>query len=166
MAHYRVGWADAHRTLLKTSFWRNVNGNCIDHCVLEWCKLFGDSRDKHCWRRVVSDPEEFEESLFDHSGVSASEFEKEIRIMRRYRDKFVAHLDSERTMNIPALEVAYKSVAFYHAHIVASEADRVDLRGLPLDFERGYQEEIAEASKIYEWVSKQNPESRTPETPL
>jgi hypothetical protein len=130
----------------------------MDHCVLEWCKLFADPKDKHCWRRVVSKPEEFGPSLLDHSGVPVSEFENEIRIMRSYRDKFVAHLDSEKTMNIPTLDLAYKSVAFYHAHIVASEADQDELQGLPLDFERGYREETDEASKIYEWARKRKSE--------
>jgi len=148
MAHYRAASAEEYRTLLEMSFWANANRNCMDHCVLEWCKLFADPKDKHCWRNVVSNPEDFNDSLLDHLGVTASEFEEEIRIMRVYRDKFVAHLDSERTMNIPALKVAYKSVAFYHVRVV-SEAAAADLQGLQLDFERGYQEEVAEASRVY-----------------
>jgi hypothetical protein len=30
-------------------------------------------------------------------------FQKEIEIIRRYRDKFLAHLDSDEVMNIPGL---------------------------------------------------------------
>lgn len=148
MAHYRAAWAEEHRILLEKSFWSNANRNCMDHCVLEWCKLFADSKDKHCWRNVVSNPKDFNDSLLEQLGVTSSEFEDEIRTMRCYRDKFVAHLDSERTMNIPALELAYKSVAFYHAQLV-SEAAAADLQGLQLDFERGYQEEMDEASSVY-----------------
>ena len=47
LASYRAGWNNEHRHLLEMTntvsgdFWRKVNGNFIDMCVLEWCKLFG-----------------------------------------------------------------------------------------------------------------------------
>ena len=60
MAHYRAAWRPEHRKLLNLSFWANANANCIDHYVLEWCKLFGDRGDSHYWRNVVSNPAAFE----------------------------------------------------------------------------------------------------------
>jgi hypothetical protein len=51
-------------------------------------------------------------------------------------------------MNIPGLDVAFKSVASYHRQVV-SEAVAVDLQGLQVDFERGYREEVAEATRVY-----------------
>ncbi len=58
-------------------------------------------------------------------------------------------------MNIPTLDLAFESVAFYHAHITTHEADRFALEGLPLDFRRGFQEEMADAIKVYHWASRQ-----------
>jgi hypothetical protein len=58
LAYYRAGWAvrvghsgrsgSSHRVLLRndSQFWRTVNGNCLDACILEWCKLFAEPRGK------------------------------------------------------------------------------------------------------------------------
>jgi hypothetical protein len=41
LAYYRVGWKDEHRNLFDpakndgASFWRVMNSNCIDVCVLD-----------------------------------------------------------------------------------------------------------------------------------
>jgi hypothetical protein len=50
LAYYRTGWTEKHRHLLdyrNDNFWRVVNGNFFDICVLEWCKLFADEKGKH-----------------------------------------------------------------------------------------------------------------------
>jgi hypothetical protein len=50
LAFYRTGWrrggVDQEPTLRRkeSQFWVNVNGNFIDICALEWCKLFGDKK--------------------------------------------------------------------------------------------------------------------------
>ena len=58
------------------SFWRTVNGNCIDQCVLDWCKLFSDRSGQHHWRRVVSNPKAFEAALLRHLRATPQSFEK------------------------------------------------------------------------------------------
>ena len=47
-----------------------------------------------------ADPASFKAQLMNHLGIEAAAFEGEIKVMREYRDKFLAHLDSEQTMNI------------------------------------------------------------------
>jgi hypothetical protein len=45
LAYYRTGWSKKYKHLLDASdFWRAVNGNFLDMCVLEWCKLFADKK--------------------------------------------------------------------------------------------------------------------------
>ena len=51
-------------------------------------------------------------------GVTAAEFTALITNIKDDRDKFVAHLDEERTMLLPALETAKKSIAFLHGRLV------------------------------------------------
>lgn len=155
LAYYRVGQRDEHRHLFdpaknaSANFWRVTNSNCIDVCVLEWCKLFGDENGKHYWAKIVADPGAFQTELLDHLGADAATFKKEIEMMRRYRDKFLAHLDSEHTMNIPTLDIAKKAVWFYHAHIVSHEAKAGDLEGLPTELDSGYKETEEEARVVY-----------------
>jgi hypothetical protein len=160
LAYYRVG--GKHPTGWKdpplgptASFWRIVNGNFIDACVLEWCKLIGDAKGQHCWERVVSDKAKFKAELFKHLNVSESQFEKFRLEMREYRDKFIAHLDSELVMNIPTLDLARKSVEFYHAYIVANEAQSGDLSGLPdttNKLQGGYKKAKEEAEIVYKKI--------------
>ena len=86
VAFYRAGWVDEAQPLLseyhpKASFWRQVNSNFFDVAVLDWCKLFGDQKEtprtrigKHHWRKVVSDPEEFEVRLLTQLATDAASF--------------------------------------------------------------------------------------------
>ena len=100
VAYYKAGWHEG--SLRKdTNFWRGVNSNFLDVAVLEWCKLFADPKAKHHWKKVVSNPEAFWESLLQKLGQEEVYFGSYCKQMRVYRDKFLAHLDAERTMQIP-----------------------------------------------------------------
>lgn len=70
--------------------------------------------------------------------------------MRHYRDKFVAHLDSERVMNIPNLDIAKKST-FYLVRVVTSEATPEELSGCEpyMDLSLYYNVSEDEAKQIY-----------------
>jgi len=153
LAYYRAGWSSEHKHLLdraKTdNFWRVVNGNFLDMCVLEWCKLFADKKGKYYWGKVVTDAAGFKASLLSHLGSDEEAFQKEIEIMRKYRDKFVAHLDSDNTGVYPALDVAKKAVWYYHAHVV-NQAKPTDLTELPLELDAGYKHCEEEAKAVYQ----------------
>jgi hypothetical protein len=99
-------------------FWRAVNNNFLDMCVLEWCKLFTDKSRKHYWGNIVTDSQKFETEPLRYLGLDTAAFEKEIKTMRYYRDKFVAHQDLEYIVILPTLDVAKKAVWCYHAHLV------------------------------------------------
>ena len=68
--------------------------------------------------------------------------------MRRYRDKFIAHLDSDYTMLIPTLDIAKKAVRFYHAHVVNHEGQPGDLFELPVELDTGYDQSEAEIRAV------------------
>ena len=114
LAYYRVGQEPGSSALHApthphASFWRQANGNFLDLCVLEWCKLFGERKGEHGWQQIVADPTAFETGLLAHLGMSATTFNAHIETMRRYRDKFFAHLDSDAVMQIPTLSMAQGS---------------------------------------------------------
>ena len=73
--------------------------------------------------------------------------------MRRYRDKFVAHLDSDAKMDIPLLTGALAANSFYHGQIVRVEAAAGDLFGLADTsdkFAKGYEQCFKEAERVYD----------------
>ena len=115
LAYHRArpqGGGQAH----EVEFWNTVDGNFLDVTVLEWCKLF-DTNAHQGWRKVVADKEAFERNLLLDLGLTSEEFAGVVQEMRRYRDKFVAHLDSDEVADIPHLEVAKRAVQFYHQRV-------------------------------------------------
>ena len=134
-------------------FWIQVHGNFLDTCVLDWCKLFADKDGKHHWRRVVDNPDCFETDLYATLGVTDTEFETQVEAIRHYRDKFVAHLDQERTMFLPTLEVARKAIVFLHERLVQQAPSQEDWRGLPASaeqFERVFTQASEQAKRVYD----------------
>ena len=88
-------------------------------------------------------------ALYRKLRTTAGEFEKYEVSVRRYREKFVAHLDSDRVMRIPWLGKAQSSVWFYHAHVLQNEAQPGDLTGLPSRLGSYYRACANEARGIY-----------------
>lgn len=122
IAFYRVGWRRSE-SKRRDQFWVTVNGNFLDHAVLEWCKVFADRKGRHHWSVVVSNPVQFERDLLKRLQLSAQDFATYIIEMRAYRDKFIAHLDAEPVMQIPRLRMARRSVAFLYDHLLNQEDD-------------------------------------------
>ena len=101
LAYYRAWWGEEHQRYLSLAndhpiFWRAVNNNFLDMCVLDWCKLFADKGGKHSWRQIVPDAPRFEADMLRHLGLNAAIFKNEIEIMRRYETNSL-HI---RTWNI------------------------------------------------------------------
>jgi hypothetical protein len=148
LAFYRAGWR-RRVAIRKTQFWVTANGNFLDHCVLEWCKLFADDRGKHHWRKVVTDQDNFIAGLLNSVRLTAVEFEAYADEMRRYRDKFIAHLDLDEVMYIPKLRLARQCVTYLYEHVLANEDDGDFFPEAPLRAARFYQLFANEASGVY-----------------
>jgi hypothetical protein len=120
-----AGWRDGEFVLKEPrQFWRNVNGNFMDICVLEWCKLFAEEKNgKHYWGKVITDAAAFFDGLLKALGMTNDEFEAFAKEMRFYRDKLVAHLDSEdidskEGMHFPnKLHIAHQSAAYLYDYL-------------------------------------------------
>jgi hypothetical protein len=152
LAYYRVGWSEEHKHLLdkgNDDFWRVVNANFLDMSVLDWCKLFGEEGGKHHWRKIVTDPVTFEAGLLAHLALDEEAFNKHVRMIRKYRDKWVAHLDLDSKGCYPALEVAKQAVWFLWAHIMKHEVEPTEFMQFTRDIESGYEHCEREADAVY-----------------
>jgi hypothetical protein len=152
LAFYEAGWSDGKFIPKQPSqFWINVNGNFIDICVLEWCKLFADEKKgKHYWRKVITDPTSFFDRLMKLLNISKEEFEAYIQKMRSYRDKFIAHLDSENTMNIPELLVAQQSAEYLYDYLLANEDEGNLFHDAPASAWSFYKSFLKEGELVYQ----------------
>lgn len=134
-AFYKAGWDD-HEFKIKDQFWISLNGNFLDICVLEWCKLFGDHKDKHHWKRVMNADSDFKLRMFESLSINQTDLDRINGGFRSYRDKFVAHLDSDEVMHIPKVSEGFDLVRFYYDEI-KEECD--DTSDWPADLNELYQ---------------------------
>ena len=133
LAYYKAGWHE-DELIVKDYFWINVNSNFLDIFVLEWCKLFGDLNGKHYWRKTISDTKIFFEGVLHRLDTTEAKLESLIKNMRKYRDKFVAHLDLDTTMFIPdELTIAQRSVEYLYDYILTHENDEDFLKDAPIN---------------------------------
>lgn len=119
LAYFRAGWDGLEFKFPRREIWATINANFLDIAVLEWCKLLADDRAKHNYKKVVVDPRSFLPQLLRDCGISRSEWTTYLKVMRDYRDKFVAHLDDLDIMNIPDMGIAEKSANYLYDTIRA-----------------------------------------------
>ena len=127
-----------------------MNCNFLDKCVLEWCKLFGDSRAMHYYGKVLTDPTAFFNGLLKNLGMTEAEFDAYVREMKAYRDEFVAHLDSAEVMHPPRLTVAQKSVSYLYDYLRAHEDEGVFFLEDPSNASTYYARSSREAKAVYD----------------
>jgi hypothetical protein len=159
LAFHRAGRQNEVREYLlnrnhpQGEFWIQGHGNCLDTCVLDWCKMFADYDGEHHWHRVVDDDDRarFKRDLFTAVGKGA-EFNQTFKKVKHYRDKFVAHLDEERVMLLPDLEVARQATVFLFerlAQMIASPKEWQDLPASTEELAFLYRRASEQAESVY-----------------
>jgi hypothetical protein len=149
LAYYKAGW-HKNDLILKDQFWTNVNGNFLDISVLEWCKLFGDLHGKHYWGKIISEPQSFYAGMLHELKIKKPELETLRNEMQKYRDKFVAHLDSDKTMDIPSnLTLAQKSVEYLYAYIKTNEDEGKIFNDAPSNATVFYDQNLRDGKAVY-----------------
>ena len=159
LAYYRVGQESDFSNLLAIdhpcmSIFRQINSNFLDMAVIEWYKLIGHKNSKYHWEKLLNDNVSFKEKLYNIPELNSLSYDQYITKMKDYRDKFVAHLDYIRKMDIPYLEAAHASIQLYHREIVEIHADELDLTNLCDTSEKfvlGYHQCQDEARKLLSW---------------
>lgn len=133
----------------RQEFWRALNGNFIDTCLMDWCKLFGDAHAKHHWSKSVSDPENFLSGLHAQLRMNEAEFEAFRIQVRAYRDKFLAHLDAQNSTEIPRIQPAIDSVRFLYDYLVTHEDDQDAFHDAPAHANAEYQRYFREGREAH-----------------
>lgn len=125
VAYYRLGYVGENgigQLKQATEFGATVNGNMVDIAVLEWCKLFADKKGHHHWNKLVRpdvEQRQFLAELLHILEVNDAAWRKYLDEFRVYRDKFVAHLDTEELARIPQFDMALQSTYFLYSRLLA-----------------------------------------------
>ena len=120
----------------------------IRNFYLEWLKLFGSDNEEHHWENIIGDSDEFKENMFKNSEINEDMFSECRKSFKEYRDKFVAHLDSEEVMQIPQLDIAITAAKFYYGY-VASELGKDNLGRLPEDIDSYYKQCFEDSEEYF-----------------
>jgi uncharacterized protein YbaA (DUF1428 family) len=144
IAYYRAG-QDSKDQWIEDDFWRHNNSNSIDMAVIDWCKVFGDKKAEHYWRKSVDDPDTVLTQMLAATNISNTEFEEYILKVREYRDKFLAHLDKDNVMHIPQLDIAIGTTIFLYNHLATSGFENV----IPKNGQSFYESRLKYAEKKY-----------------
>ncbi len=148
LAYYRAGWSgDGFKQ--SGDFWITVNGNFLDICILEWCKLLGDKKGKHDWRKIYPDHKQFKQEMFTELKINQTKIDQIAGSIRHLRNKFVAHLDSDEIMTIPKLDLAKETVEFYHFKVVKECEGTTVLQGRITDLKAYYDVSYKQAESFY-----------------
>jgi len=150
-AYYRAGWNEG-KTLAVDEFSVTIQGNFMDIAILEWAKLFGGFNDEHHWNKVVEDTDSFKNKMFEESGITEDQFKESWSSIKVYRDKFVAHLDSEKIMNIPVLDIPI-AVTKYYYNFALNELEAKDIKNLPIDIESYYTHCLGASEEYYRSIN-------------
>ncbi|UFZ03054.1 hypothetical protein LQG66_27970 [Bradyrhizobium ontarionense] len=154
LAYYRAGWNGGElRFGRRSRIHGSINGNFLDVMVLEWLKLFV-ATEQHAWQNVVTDKAQFLQGLLAQLTCTETQFNDYINEMRTYRDKFIAHLDSRRQMDVPVMDMAREAAIYYHRYLLANENQNDPYRpDLDYDIAALYADCEAEAIEFYESCS-------------
>lgn len=115
-AFYRAGWKGSELQAIE-QFLPTANSNFIDIGYLEWYKLFADKKGSHHWNKVIPSSHLFEPGLLKSLKISEGDWQQYIQAVRKYRDKFIAHLDDERVMHPPKTKIARDSAAYLYEYL-------------------------------------------------
>ena len=148
MAYYRAGRI-VNNSNFNSNFWNTVNGNFLDVCVLEWLKLFGEKKGNQSWENVITENDVFKKDLLKTLKITEDEFSLYINQMRKYRDKFIAHLDSDKVADIPNLQIALESVIHFYNYLLANEEENDCFIDAPIEASIYYSSMQLEAQIVY-----------------
>ena len=132
LACYRAAWNEKKYIFPESEIWATINSNFLDIAVIEWCKLFADNKAYNSWRKVVVDPDSFLPQLISDFGATHKDWDLYLIKMRTYRDKFLAHLDREKRMHIPPMDLAEFATRYLY-DTMRAEQDASVFNGLPDD---------------------------------
>lgn len=148
LAYYNAGWSQL-QPKQEGDIWTTVLGNCLDVCVLEWSKLFGDEKGKHHWKRIVDDEASFKARLMNNIEIGETQWQQSWKEIKDYRDKFIAHTDSEETINLPHMDIPHRMITFFYNELKTCSTNPLVFSDLPSTMSQYYQLCYSEGVSVF-----------------
>ncbi len=152
IACYRAGWdetSNPKKLRNNIDFWTRANSNFLDVATLNWCILFADQKGKHHWLKAFKTKDNLVNGLYQSIAMTESAFNDELLKVKRYRDKYLAHLDNPAPAPLfyPKTEFMLKSAKHIFETLKSNEQTKPFLSGVYLNADEHYAEKYEEAKK-------------------
>lgn len=163
IACYRAGWDDEQsppKLKISDDFWVRANGNFLDAATLNWCILFAEEdKGKHDWKKAFANKDGLSEELYKALKIPEEEFNKELLEIKKYRDKYLAHMDNPSAIFYPKTEFMLTSSLSLLSLLESNVETKSFLTGAYYDPRDHYREKHEEALKIINGCSEFKSES-------
>ena len=98
---------------------KTICNSLLSDAAVSWCKVFGSNAEDTHWKTVITEHDQFRNSLLNHLDISRKEFTQYWQEMKDFRDNVIAHFNAEHfsKSNTPSFDLAEKSSAFTHKYM-------------------------------------------------
>lgn len=101
--------------------WLSQNDNFHDIAVLEWCKIYADTRGQHYWRRSISDVVTYQSGFLVRIELTEAELKDYKNHMRTCRYKLRSNLESEEVIHIQHTQAAVSSTMYLYDYLLENK---------------------------------------------
>ncbi|CAA0117807.1 Uncharacterised protein [BD1-7 clade bacterium] len=91
-----------------------ISNNFFDMALLCWGHFFGNRSDELHYTNVLAQPDQFKSYLIDNLGINENDWNNNWLQLKDFRDKRIAHFDSDVSVVVPGMELAFECVKAYH----------------------------------------------------
>src|SRR4030042_2713427 len=133
---------------LSIYFWLYMHNNAIYMAVLDWFHLFGYSKDSLHWEKVIKDKKDFKQGLLTHLEIDEQTWQSYWKMVKKYRDKDVAHIEMRLRSHVPEMSMAINATNYYYETVLRELSEYSDYSGWTSDLIKYHQEYLEESKKI------------------
>lgn len=91
-----------------------ISNNFYDQSLLNWSHLFGNIKDELHFKNTLTNPDLFKEDLMIKLAMDADQWKAHWQQLKNLRDWRIAHIDKIDSIDVPALDIAYRCVCEYY----------------------------------------------------
>lgn len=105
-----------------------IHNNFIESAILKWAHIYGNHNDSLHYRRSMPNCDQFKIELLESIDLSDNDWKEYWSLMKNFRDKRVSHIDPEPLIEVPNLDIAYKSISFFYRKAISiiKDSSRAD----------------------------------------
>ncbi|KAB2823089.1 hypothetical protein [Aliivibrio finisterrensis] len=109
----------------------HISNTLLSDATIQWCKLFGTDSESTHWKKLIINHSGFREYLFETIKQDKNGFREYQLSMLTFRDKWVAHYESNFPHGtVPLFEIAVSSATALQEYLKLNQPEDYDYSGI------------------------------------